>query len=110
MECMVYARQRWGEITSKKYKSAGGNFTAQDLYDNWTGNKGYNLPDNDLPALAMWESNQSAGHTAIVESKNGSNYFCSDHSGWNGYNVYGSFTGSESEIQDAFNGFIGFCW
>lgn len=111
MECMVYAKQRWAQITSKTYKSAGGNYTAQDLYNNWTGSKGLNLPDGNLPALALWKRSGNAGHTGIVEYKDGYNFFYSDHNGLDGgNNGYGQFSGTSAAIKAKFSNFIGFCW
>lgn len=45
MECMVYAKQRCLETTSKPYQSSGGNYSAQSLYNNWKGKKGTTMPD-----------------------------------------------------------------
>ena len=108
MQCMVYARQRWGEITKKTYASPGGNYTAQDLYDNWTGSKGKSM-QSSLPALALWKRNGGAGHTGIVEKKDGSNYFYSDHNGLDGGNDgYGDRT--TDDVPGLFTNFIGYCY
>lgn len=111
MECMVYAKQRWLETTSKPYQSSGGNYSAQSLYNNWKGKKGTTMPDGDLPALALWNHNGGAGHTGIVEHKDGYKFFYSDHNGLDGGNGgYGSFIGTSQEIKNLFKNFIGFCW
>ncbi|MEG1567177.1 MAG: hypothetical protein RR313_06315 [Anaerovoracaceae bacterium] len=113
MECIVYARERWGEITSKEYKSAGGNWDAQSLYNNWTGSKGKTMPDGNLPALALWNDNfRGAGHTGIVENKSWYDFLYSDHNGLDGGNFgYGEFYGTSQEIKNLFPNyiFIGFC-
>ena len=85
-----------------------GYYTAQDLYDNWTGSKGKSMPSS-LPALALWKRNGGAGHTGIVEKKDGSNYFYSDHNGLDGGNDgYGDRT--TDDVPGLFTNFIGYCY
>lgn len=111
MQCLPYAKQRWGELTTKTWAGSGNDGPA--VYNNWTSTrKGANISSSNLPAIAIYTGG-TYGHTGIIESYNSSTktYRYTDHNGKNADALYSADLTADG-IKTLFNTrtWKGCCW